>query len=173
MSRSETWRILLTLAIQQTPRLAIRQWDVKAAYLQAPLNHEVYVQDINEKGEIEYWILHKALYGLKQAGHEWYNTMRNIMTKTAGLTQSIGDPEGFYKNGLILSTHVDDMIAIAEIEEELNQLERDIETYVEQDKLGIPKKLLVQEYGILPHSRTYYCLLFSLYHMFIVFVISY
>ena len=33
--------------------------------------------------------------------------------------------------------------------------------------------LLLQEYGILPHSRTYYCLLFSLYHMFIVFVISY
>ena len=32
---------------------------------------------------------------------------------------------------------------------------------------------VVQEYGILPHSRTYYCLLFSLYHMFIVFVISY
>ena len=31
----------------------------------------------------------------------------------------------------------------------------------------------MQEYGILPHSRTYYCLLFSLYHMFIVFVISY
>ena len=31
----------------------------------------------------------------------------------------------------------------------------------------------IQEYGILPHSRTYYCLLFSLYHMFIVFVISY
>ena len=32
---------------------------------------------------------------------------------------------------------------------------------------------IVQEYGILPHSRTYYCLLFSLYHMFIIFVISY
>ena len=31
----------------------------------------------------------------------------------------------------------------------------------------------LQEYGILPHSRTYYCLLFSLYHMFIVIVISY
>ena len=44
---------------------------------------------------------------------------------------------------------------------------------------GINYKLLkvikdtLQEYGILPHSRTYYCLLFSLYHMFIVFVISY
>ena len=32
---------------------------------------------------------------------------------------------------------------------------------------------VVQEYGILPHSRTYHCLLFSLYHMFIIFVISY
>ena len=32
---------------------------------------------------------------------------------------------------------------------------------------------MLQEYGILPHSRTYYCLLFSLYHMFIIFVISY
>ena len=31
----------------------------------------------------------------------------------------------------------------------------------------------LQEYGILPHSCTYYCLLFSLYHMFIIFVISY
>ena len=31
----------------------------------------------------------------------------------------------------------------------------------------------LQEYGILPHSRTYYCLLFSLYHMFIIFFISY
>ena len=146
MSRSETWRILLTLTIQSSPRLAIRQWDVKAAYLQAPLNHDVYVQDINEKGETEYWKLHKALYGLKQAGHEWYNTMRNIMVTTANLKQSIGDPGCFYKNtGLILSTHVDDMIAIAQTEEELDNLERAIESQVELDKLGIPKKLLGME----------------------------
>ena len=39
--------------------------------------------------------------------------------------------------------------------------------------LGINTTYDLQEYGILPHSRTYYCLLFSLYHMFIVFVISY
>ena len=109
MSRSETWRILLTLTIQKEPRWAIRQWDVKAAYLQAPLNHEIYVQDINENGEVEFWKLHKALYGLKQAGHEWYNTMKSIMVTKAGLTQSIGDPGCFYnkENGLILSTHVD------------------------------------------------------------------
>ena len=79
MSRSETWRILLVLAIQNN--WTIRPWDVKAVYLQAPLTHEIYIQDINEKGQTEYWRLNKALYGLKQAGHEWYKTMKGIMTQ--------------------------------------------------------------------------------------------
>ena len=94
MARAETWKILLNLAIQNN--WIVRQWDVKAAYLNAPLTHEVYVKDINENGETECWKLHKALYGLKQAGHEWYNTMVDIMTQDAGLNQSIGDPGCFY-----------------------------------------------------------------------------
>ena len=142
MSRSETWRILLVLAIQK--QWAIRQWDVKAAYLQAPLTHEVYVQDI-ENGKTEYWRLNKALYGLKQAGHEWYKTMKGIMTQV-GLQQSIGDPGCFYnQNGLIISTHVDDMMAVAPDETQLNNIETAIEHHVELDKLGIPKKLLGME----------------------------
>ena len=35
------------------------------------------------------------------------------------------------------------------------------------------KRGSMQECGILPHSRTYYCLIFSLYRLFIIFVISY
>ena len=46
MARSETWRILLALAVQHN--WYTRQWDVKAAYIQAPLSHEVYVKDLNE-----------------------------------------------------------------------------------------------------------------------------
>ena len=144
MSRSETWRILLVLAVQNN--WAIRQWDVKAAYLQAPLTHEVYVQDINEKGQTEYWRLNKALYGLKQAGHEWYKTMKSIMNQVK-LRQSIGDPGCFYNHetGLIISTHVDDMMAVAPIEQYLNDIEMAIEHHVELDKLGIPTKLLGME----------------------------
>ena len=97
MARSESWRVLLTLAINQG--WEVLQWDVKAAYLQADLDHEIYVKDLTESGETEYWKLHKALYGLKQAGHQWYNRMREIMTKTAGLTQYIGDPGCFYLPG--------------------------------------------------------------------------
>ena len=144
MSRSETWRILLVLAVQNN--WAIREWDVKAAYLQAPLTHEVYVQDTNEKGQTEYWRLNKALYGLKQAGHEWYKTMKGIMTQV-GLRQSIGDPGCFYnqKTGLIISTHVDDMMAVAPKKDQLNDIEVAIEHHVELDKLGIPTKLLGME----------------------------
>ena len=58
MARAETWKILLNLAIQNN--WIVRQWDVKAAYLNAPLTHDVYVKDINENGETEYWKLHKA-----------------------------------------------------------------------------------------------------------------
>ena len=43
----------------------------------------------------------------------------------------------------------------------------------DEDRMEQGPEERMQEYGILPHSRTYYCLLFSLYHMFIVFVISY
>ena len=54
------------------------QFDVKATYLQADLDpaHQIYVQDLTESGETEYWKLHKALHRLKQAGHQWYNRMR-------------------------------------------------------------------------------------------------
>ena len=119
---------------------------MKAAYLQAPLTHEVYVQDINEKGQTEYWRLNKALYGLKQAGNEWYKTMKGIMTQV-GLRQSIRDPGCFYnqETGLIISTHVDDMMAIAATENQLDDIEVAIERHVELDKLGIPKKLLGME----------------------------
>ena len=143
MSRSETWRILLALTVQNN--WAIRQWDVKAAYLQAPLTHEVYIQD-TENGKTEYWRLNKALYGLKQAGHEWYKTMKNIMVQV-GLRQLIGDPGCFHnqETRLIISTHVDDMMAIAPSENQLNDIEKAIEHHVELDKLGIPTKLLGME----------------------------
>jgi hypothetical protein len=77
MARLETWRIMLTVALSKGWK--IRQWDVVAAYLQAKLEHTVYITDLNEEGKIEYWILHKALYGLKQAAHEWSKKLKQIL----------------------------------------------------------------------------------------------
>ena len=142
MARSESWRVLLTLAIHH--EWMVMQWDVKAAYLQANLRHEIYVKDLTESGETEYWKLHKALYGLKQAGHEWYNRMREILTTTAGLTQCIGDPGCFKGPGIIVSTHVDDMAGYGN-PIALRAFEKAVETKVELEKLGRPTKLLGME----------------------------
>ena len=68
-----------------------------AAYLQALLEHYVYITDINEEGETEYWKWDKALYGLKQAGHEWFKTLCDILG-TFGMHRCIGD-EGTYTSG--------------------------------------------------------------------------
>jgi len=90
----ETLKILLVIALHRD--WAIRQWDVVAAYLQALLKHDIYVTDINEQGETEFWKLDKALYGLKQAGHEWFKKLCEIL-ETTGLRRCIGD-EGTYVN---------------------------------------------------------------------------
>ena len=143
IARSETWRILLTLAIQN--KWHVRQWDVVAVYLNAPLTHEVYVKD----GE-ECWRLHKALYGLKQAGHECYNTLRDIMKKS-GLQQSIGDLGVFCKKGkerepaIMIATHVDDMAVFTPKETTIQEAKTAIGQHVELKKLGQPTKLLGME----------------------------
>lgn len=76
MMRSETLKILLILAMHKGWSI---RWDVVTAYLQALLHHDVYISDINENGETEYWKLNKALYRLKQAGHEWFKTLEKIL----------------------------------------------------------------------------------------------
>jgi len=119
---------------------------VIAAYLQALLKHDVYITDINEAGETEFWKLDKALYGLKQAGHEWFKTLERIMA-TFGMSQCIGD-EGTYTSkdhNLVIGTHVDDLLGIAPTEADLDVAEKGAEKHVELDKRGKPSKMLGME----------------------------
>ena len=54
MARSESWRVLLAIAIY-IPEWTVMQWDAKAAYLQANLDpeHQIYIKDLTESGETE------------------------------------------------------------------------------------------------------------------------
>jgi len=144
MMQTETFKILLVIALYRN--WAIRQWDIVAAYLQALLKHDIYIMDINEDGETEYWKLHKALYGLKQAGHEWFEMLCDVM-KACGIQQCIGD-EGTYvstKEQVIVRTYVDDLLGIAPTEAQLDQAERSVEGRVELHKRGKPAKMLGME----------------------------
>ena len=74
-SKPETIRLLLALAAQKDATLWLM--DVKAAFLQATVDEEIYVdqppgfEQLDSKGEKLYCRLKKSLYGLKQAGHNW------------------------------------------------------------------------------------------------------
>ena len=139
--RPEIFKILLVIALHRN--WAIRQWDVVAAYLQALLHHNVYISDINENGETEYWKLHKALYRLKQADYEWYQTLKEIL-QSAGLERCLGD-KGTYVSASgdqIIGTHVDDLIGIAPEESTLDRIEQSIEKTVKLEKSGRPTKAL-------------------------------
>ena len=141
MMRPETLKMLIVIALHR--QWDILQWDVIAAYLQAELHHDVYVSDVNEDGELQYWKLNKTLYGIKQAGHEWYKTLERIL-QIAALKQCIAD-EGTYTDGnATIGTHLDDLIGIAP-PGQLEKIASSIEQSVELDNKGRPGKMLGME----------------------------
>lgn len=78
-------------------KLHLHQMDVKGAYLNAPIDQEIYVQQppgyeqTGENGSMLMCNLKKSLYGLKQSGRNWYNTLTNFL-KNKGFVSSKIDP---------------------------------------------------------------------------------
>src|SRR5260221_9756852 len=75
--------ILLTLATQSN--LEVHQMDVKMAFLNGNLEHDIFMQpppgcaDYGQKDLV--WKLEKSLYGLKQASWSWYTKVKNKLKK--------------------------------------------------------------------------------------------
>jgi hypothetical protein len=68
---------------------AIFDWDIESldvenAYLEAPLDHEIYMSlpvDLNQDNSQPIKVkLNKCLYGLKQAGERWNNFINDFST---------------------------------------------------------------------------------------------
>jgi len=115
-------RIIMQLAAQYD--LDVHQLDVKTAYLNAPIDRELYVEqpkgfEAKSKGDKLVWRLNKSLYGLKQSGRNWNNMLHDyILSK--GFKQSIADPcvyiMNFENNYALLLLWVDDIIVAANSE---------------------------------------------------------
>ena len=88
-------RMLIQLALDQN--MEIHQMDVKTAYLNAPIDCELYVQQPEgfvqkgENGETLVCKLNKSLYGLKQSGRNWNHVLHEFLISN-GFSQFVSDP---------------------------------------------------------------------------------
>lgn len=65
---------LLTLAVDRS--FKIRQFDVKGAFLYAPLKEDIFIKTpVGSKRTAPFLKLNKSLYGLKQAPANWFETL--------------------------------------------------------------------------------------------------
>ena len=114
-------RVLMQLAAKLD--LTVHQLDVKTAYLNAPIDCEIYLEqaegcEVPGKDKKLVYKLNKSLYGLKQSGRNWNSVLNNELINN-GFKQSLADPCMYVKhNGkdiIILLIWVDDIIASSNV----------------------------------------------------------
>jgi hypothetical protein len=127
--RMTTLRTMLAVATHH--RYSVFQVDVKTAYLNSPLDEEIYMRAppglelaehsslVGSGGQVVLR-LHKSIYGLKQAGRNW-NTMLNewlLKSSGLGLVRSTVDQCLYVSRGsegyLAVLVFVDDLVIVSE-----------------------------------------------------------
>ena len=93
-------RVLMQLAAKLD--LTVHQLDVKTAYLNAPIDCEIYLEqaegyEVPGKDKKLVYKLNKSLYGLKQSGRNWNSVLNNELINN-GFKQSLADPCMYVKH---------------------------------------------------------------------------
>lgn len=109
----KTLRIVLQIAA--TCNYELRQLDVPQAFIQAPLEEDVYMEmpeGFAQPGMVCH--LKKSLYGLKQSPRNWYLLCSEFIIDRLGFAATISDPCLFHKTSrtgqlMLLFLFVDDM----------------------------------------------------------------
>ena len=117
-------RVLMQLAAQHD--LILHQMDVKTAYLNAPIDCEIYLdqpegfQIENKDGKRLVYKLNKSLYGLKQSGRNW-NTVLHTYLVESNFVQNQSDTCVYTMSNdnetIYILVWVDDLIIAASNEE--------------------------------------------------------
>jgi len=119
-ARFTSIRMLMQLAVQED--LEVHQMDVKSAYLNAPIDCDIYMEqpegfvETTENGKKLVYKLRKSLYGLKQSGRNWNNMLHEYL-RSEGFVQSLTDPCVYTRitdgSKVIMIVWVDDIIIAA------------------------------------------------------------
>ena len=134
--------MIMSLVLQN--QWLVLQWDVEGAFLNADIEHDLYVTD--EGGEV--WQLKKALYGLKQAGHEWCKKLRRMLEES-GLKQMVSDEGCYIGPNARIATHVDDLLVTVKDKAESQKILETLRKHVKIEEKGTPSKFL----GIMSNLR--------------------
>ena len=133
-------RLLLQIAVQYD--LLIHHMNVKSAYLNVPLDYEIYVElseDFKGKNGNYIWKLKISLYGLKQCGWTWNKTFHTYLT-TQNFVQSPVDLFMYVQNVhyqiSIILFWVDDMLIASKTEVHLMQIKTRLNSRFKMTDLG-------------------------------------
>jgi hypothetical protein len=148
---TEKFSSLLTLlALAINLKLPIKQFDVKSAFLFAPLEEEIYIKTPEGLTRTaSYLKLVKSLYGLKQAPKNWYKTLTGWF-EDIDYNPLISDACLFIhkKKNSFIFFHVDDLIVVGQTDE----FERLFLEQFPKSTAHSPDTLLGMNLNILPGS---------------------
>ena len=165
VARIETVRLVVALATNED--WSLHQLDVKSAFLNGPLEEEVYVQQpigfVQETDKHKVYKLNKALYGLKQAPRAW-NKRIDKFFEGIGFMKCISEHGVYVKNTegskIIICLYVDDLLITGSNEECIESCKAELMKEFEMNDLGKLSYFLGIEftqtkYGVIMHQTKY------------------
>ena len=155
MSRMPSIRIMMVFCAQYG--FLAFQLDVETAYLNAPLDHDIYIEQPPgfSKDKSKVCLLRKSLYGLKQSAKLWNDTIHNFLLRL-GFTQSNADLCLYMKHCtegmLFLIIWVDDIIILSNNVRMVNTFKEQISKEYTVKDLGRLKYFLGIEFNMTDQS---------------------
>ncbi|MBW0531561.1 hypothetical protein O181_071276 [Austropuccinia psidii MF-1] len=107
------------ISFAASKKLKFEQLDIKSAFLNAPLEEDVFLsipQGLDLDRQTLCLKLRKEIYGLRQAPSAWYNRLSNWLA-TTGFKAAVSDPCVFYRKDdcpIWIFVHVDDIAIFGE-----------------------------------------------------------
>ena len=167
-ARTSSILVLLQHAVQND--MFVHQMDVKTAYLNAPINCEIFMEQpegyerAGKNGEKLVYKLRKSLYGLKQSGRNWNNMLHEYLLGE-NFTQSCADPCVYTRYSstnecTIIIIWVDDLIISASNETLLHSVKNSLSGKFKMKDLGVLSWFLGTEFhcseGVIEMSQKQY-----------------
>ena len=159
-ARMSTVRMLLQRTVQDD--MVIHQMDVKTAYLNAPIDCEIYIEQPegfdtqSQNSEKLVCKLKKSLYGLKQSGRNWNNLLHDYLINE-NFIQSLADPCLYVrmiddKQYVIIIVWVDDIIIAASNLSSLENVKQSLKDRFKMTDIGRLKWFLGTEFQCIENS---------------------